>query len=109
MLDSDGRSTFYSKGDEIHTLGSLTRDPVACGTEHTEPTDVNDNGEVVGISNCRAFIWNETFGLKDLNSLVDDTAAGWLLYSANGINESGQIVGEGRRNGETRAFVLTPK
>jgi len=43
----------------------------------------------------------------DLNSLIDSTS-GWTLKTAQGINDNGQIVGEGIHNGYIRAFLLTP-
>jgi hypothetical protein len=43
----------------------------------------------------------------DLNLLIDPTT-GWVLNEASGINESGQIVGWGLHNGQTRAFLITP-
>jgi probable HAF family extracellular repeat protein len=33
---------------------------------------------------------------------------GWVVTEARDINESGQIVGTGWRNGEQRGFLLTP-
>ncbi len=47
------------------------------------------------------------------NAAIDLTAAlppgsGWVLCSANGINDAGQIVGIGRINGNKHAFLLTP-
>jgi probable HAF family extracellular repeat protein len=44
----------------------------------------------------------------DLNNLVDPST-GWVLESADGINDSGQIVGYGvNPSGQTHAFLLTP-
>ena len=56
-----------------------------------------------------AFVYdNEKGTMIDLNSLVD-SAAGWTLVLAGGINNSGQIVGYGTTpDGNTRAFLLTP-
>jgi hypothetical protein len=42
-------------------------------------------------------------GLRDLNTLLP-VGSGWTLAVANGINDSGQIVG----NGNNGAFLLTP-
>jgi probable HAF family extracellular repeat protein len=33
--------------------------------------------------------------------------SGWVLIQARGINDGGQIVGQGLRNGQQRAFRLT--
>jgi uncharacterized protein (TIGR03437 family) len=45
--------------------------------------------------------------MQDLNTLIPaDT--GWILSLASGINDSGQIVGNGAINGVSHAFLLTP-
>ena len=73
---------------------------------------VNDDGCIVGWSQRavgfhHAFLWTPTRGMEDLNDLIDPTA-GWELYEANDINDSGQIVGQGRHDGLIRAFLLSP-
>jgi hypothetical protein len=45
--------------------------------------------------------------LQDLNNQVTNLD-GWVLQTAESINDSGQIVGYGTRDGNTRAFLLTP-
>jgi probable HAF family extracellular repeat protein len=45
--------------------------------------------------------------MQDLNDLIP-AKAGWVLTDARGINDRGQIVGNGERNGQERAFLLTP-
>jgi len=72
---------------------------------------INDYGQVIGDSNTadgqgRAFFWDKTSGISDLNNLV--SAPDWILYEASDINNAGQIVGRGVYNGQTRAFLLTP-
>ena len=45
----------------------------------------------------------------DLNTLMGSGGAGWRLLIATGVNEQGQIVGQGRNAaGRLRGFVLTP-
>ena len=44
--------------------------------------------------------------MVDLNHLISP-ASGWVLTSANGLNDSGSIVGTGLVNGQQRAFLLT--
>ncbi|MGA2336194.1 MAG: hypothetical protein ABSG08_12525 [Terriglobales bacterium] len=56
----------------------------------------------------RPFIWTQRSGMQDLNTLIPGTS-GWVLNSATGINNWGQIVGSGMLNGEQRGFLLTPK
>jgi len=75
---------------------------------------VNSRAEVVGkafslgqLSNPRAFYWSSSAGMVDLSTLTEVVAGGWsVLLGANGINDAGQVVGWGVRNGQTRAFLL---
>jgi probable HAF family extracellular repeat protein len=47
--------------------------------------------------------------MLDLNKLIPPNS-GWELDVANGINDAGEIVGYGTRNGTNlRAFLLTPQ
>lgn len=45
--------------------------------------------------------------MQDLNDTLPANS-GWVLESASGINDRGQIVGTGLHHGLRRAFVLTP-
>jgi probable HAF family extracellular repeat protein len=79
--------------------------------------DINESDQVVGSStlfevvNTRlvprtshAFIW-ENGTMTDLNDLIP-TNTGWVLVSATAINDNGDIVGLGIKNGVTRGYVL---
>jgi probable HAF family extracellular repeat protein len=73
---------------------------------------INESGWIVGTSwvigeGQRAFVRTEAGEVLNLNERVRQ-APGWILQHANDINESGVIVGYGRANGRTRAFLLTP-
>jgi probable HAF family extracellular repeat protein len=72
---------------------------------------INDSGIIVGqatFSNTyHAFIYSGG-KMKDLNTLITP-GSGWTLLSANGINNAGQIVGDGTHNGKARAYLLTPQ
>ena len=57
------------------------------------------------LSDTRAALWRDGVAI-DLNSRI--TASGWLLVSATGINDVGQIVGTALRGGVRRAYLLTP-
>jgi probable HAF family extracellular repeat protein len=46
--------------------------------------------------------------MKDLNKLIP-AGSGWVLGTASGINDAGQIVGYGTLNNQQRAFLLTPQ
>ncbi len=72
--------------------------------------DVNNADQVVGdatfAGNSVAFLWQNDV-MADLNTLIPSTS-GWLLDNARSINERGEIVGQGYRAGQTRAFLLKP-
>lgn len=78
---------------------------------------INDAGQVVGLAYTRkgqpgsvwpghAFLW-QNGKMTDLNQLIP-TKSAWELQYASDINNRGQIVGTGKRDGEERAFLLTP-
>jgi probable HAF family extracellular repeat protein len=77
---------------------------------------MNDRGQVVGRSGlaadnitAHAFLWTATEGMQDLNKFLHPHSR-WVLTAATAINNVGQIVGWGTKNGkEERAFLLTPK
>ena len=46
--------------------------------------------------------------MRDLDLEVAP-GSGWVLVSANGVNDAGQIVGSGTLNGAQRGFLLTPR
>jgi hypothetical protein len=62
----------------------------------------NSNGSLLAHA-----IYSDGGPLLDLNSLIAPNS-GWVLQSATGISDSGQIVGYGTYKGERRGFVLTP-
>jgi probable HAF family extracellular repeat protein len=83
---------------------------------NSEALAVNSSGVIVGWSSTdaldtlslrRAFIFRNNT-LLDLNTLLSPIVTGWVLLRADGINNQGQIVGEGLQNGVPRLFVLTP-
>ena len=91
--------------------GSLTDLGTISGpTSTTWGFAINNLGVVVGQSTFQntyhAFVYSAG-KMKDLNKLIA-AGSGWLLLSANGINDAGQIVGEGMLNGKQHGFLLTP-
>jgi probable HAF family extracellular repeat protein len=97
-------AVLWPAGGDIVSLGSLG------GTE-SSARDINNHGQVVGYAKnasgeYRAFLW-EGSEMVDLNTLLP-AESGWVLLSANAINDAGQIAGEGIYQNERRAFLLTP-
>jgi probable HAF family extracellular repeat protein len=71
---------------------------------------INASDEIVGYSwlangGQHAFLYYQGTML-DLNSLIPSNS-GWELLQAYGINDSGQITGEGLYNGQLSAFLMT--
>ncbi len=93
QLDAGGNVT--SRTD----LGEL-------GGGYSTANAINNAGQVVGVSDARAFLW-EQGAMMDLNTLLPPGSA-WTLTRADGINDAGQIVGQGWINGQRHAFLLTP-
>jgi probable HAF family extracellular repeat protein len=55
------------------------------------------------------FLYNGGPSFIDLNTVLEPTSgAGWTLEVATDINDFGQIVGIGRRDGVAHGFLLTP-
>jgi len=74
--------------------GKMTDIGVLPGDTLSEALDVNDQGQVVGVSipSFHAFIY-ENNQLRDLNVLMPKGSP-LLLIGANGINERGEITGQ---------------
>jgi len=76
---------------------------------------VNNSGVIVGWSGIdaqdtirHAFIYRNNT-MIDLNTLLAAPATGWVLLRADGINDQGQIFGQGLQLGVPRLFILTPQ
>jgi len=107
--DTTQHAFLWSEGAAMVDLGVLP------GHISSQARAVNNHHQVVGLStppgflgffNSRAFVW-ENGVMTDLNTSAT-AAAGWLLGAALGINDAGQIVGYGFRNGTLtqHAFLL---
>jgi probable HAF family extracellular repeat protein len=130
VTTADGFYTYHAfyrdpKFGSMKDLGTLSSDPLS----ESLATGINNSAhDVVGYSDVdlsknpawvwsqHATIWESGGPPTDLNLLVDPKQAVsancptcWELTSANGINDLGQIVGEGIYNGDRHAFLLTPK
>lgn len=86
------------------------------GLRHSRANDVNQRGAVVGHASGfygfptlegAAVLW-ERGEAVDLNQRIP-VDSGWVLRSAEAIDEAGRIVGLGTLGGQTRAFLLTAR
>lgn len=115
-------------GNQMTDLGTPTGYSVSIGS------GLNNRGEAVGHcfdeGSVKAFLRDHVGGknplrryldrdmehafvyqggkMQDLNDLIPRDAD-WTLESARGINDRGQIVGQGLHGGQERAFLLTPR
>jgi len=87
----------------------------ALGEGYSYGLAINNLGQVVGYSTLtpldleyeqHAFLYTDG-RMLDLNTLIDPDS-GWILLEATGINDAGQIVGNGLFDGQYHAFLLTP-
>jgi hypothetical protein len=60
-----------------------------------------------GDTTGHAFFVDATGPMQDLNNLIAP-GSGWVLGNASGINDLGQISGDGLIGGQGHAFLLTP-
>ena len=99
-----------------HTDGVGLQDLHTIGTGSSLAADINDAGAVVGYlfpsgaTKPRAFLYTDDGGMVDLNTLIEP-GSGWVLNVAWGINNAGEIVGQGTYGTEVspRGFKLTPR
>ncbi len=106
--DGSGQAFLFS-GGTVQNLGNVS-------PQHTYAlaNAINNAGDIVGFSSPsffsssgeQAFIFSAGV-MQNLNSLIPSNS-GWVLTRAVDINDAGQIVGNGFKNGQPRAFLLTP-
>ena len=88
-------------------LGTLASRPSSTATA------VSPTGLIVGFASNenttlpRAVLFRPGTAPLDLNTMIP-ADSGWTLQAAYGVNDAGQVVGEGQLNGMARAFLLTP-
>jgi len=92
-------------------IGALMTDLGTLGGASSFAYAINNDGTIVGYSwlsdgETHAFVYFNGIML-DLNSLIP-SGSGWDLLEAYGINNAGQIVGEGLLNRQSHAFLLDP-
>jgi probable HAF family extracellular repeat protein len=95
----------FTYDTSMHDLGTL-------GGTFASGNAINDSGQVAGASNTsggdsHAFVYDSVHGMVDLNTLINPSS-GWILEHGFGINNLGQITGDGMIGEEIHAFLLTP-
>ena len=127
--NTDGHATLWQNGNarDIGTLPgmnmstgtALNNRGQAVGTSSGEPKSSLSlflsylrrlrglNAVTGGRSQESAWVYRDG-KMSDLNALIP-RRSGWTLETATGINDRGQIVGKGLRDGHERAFLLTPR
>ena len=92
----------YDNGT-MQNLGTL-------GGSYSYATAINNNGQIVGDAATASgdeHVFLYTNGtVQDLNSLIAPSS-GWVLDQATGINDAGQIVGNGMFNRQNHAFLYS--
>lgn len=124
------KAPFSTKDHGYYNLKVLGHGTADAGTESVA-YGISANGVIVGMSRLkvggsqvwRAFVLSNVgnpgsqnpMNLNDNTSLfvngqwVTAASQGWTLVSAERINRVGWIAGYGTKNGQTRAFVLSPR
>ncbi len=100
-----GHAWLWREGGGRTDLGTLP------GDFGSSALAINNAGQIVGSSNrgfafIRAVRWSDGV-IVNLNDLIP-ADSGWVLREATGINDRGQIVGQGLIGGQLHAFLLTP-
>jgi probable HAF family extracellular repeat protein len=100
---------FLEAGNGMVNLGTLD------GDSESNPTGINSHNEVVGESfvgsSYRGFLYSSSFGMLELNALIDGLPVNYRNISVSPlkINDSGTISGSIRlEDFTTQAFVLMP-
>lgn len=89
----------------------LMRDLGTLGGTFSDSGGINNRAQIVGTATVasgqqHAYIFSKG-KMNDLNELIP-ASSGWTLIAATGINDAGEIVGNGTINGHAHAFLLTP-
>lgn len=101
--DQGPTHAFYYAGSGMVDLGTL-------GGSNSVARAINSSSVAVGESeladgSTHAFIYSGGV-MQDLNTAAP--VAGWEFLTANAINNAGSIVGQGRNQGQLKAYILSP-
>ncbi|MBL8065201.1 MAG: PEP-CTERM sorting domain-containing protein [Chthonomonadaceae bacterium] len=105
------RHSFYRTPDGVIT--ELI--PFQGGSEDNLAWDVNSQMQIVGNIGVQGgpdpsggYVWDPVQGMRNLNTSMDASGAGYWVFGAYGINDRGQICGGAIKNGQIRAVRLDP-
>lgn len=93
-------------GSDLDSLAGVGGNSIALAI-NTAGVVVGQSDPAVAGSGQRAFVYDATMTMRDLNDLISPNS-GWTLTVARGINDLGQVTGEGLISGQTHGFLLTP-
>lgn len=82
----------------------------ALADSYSTPISINDKGEVIGNGSAaigNAFYYSASTGTVSLDSLLPANS-GWVLNTAESLNERGQIVASGTFDGLSATALLSP-
>jgi probable HAF family extracellular repeat protein len=108
-----GKPAIFNKDNTVTYL-----DVASLGMTEGQALDINEDGVIVGKAGGfddegnqlgTAFVYMDNTMFDVANLLDPASGQGWSqFFEAAGINDLGQIVGEGVYNGQITGFVMTP-
>ncbi|MCC6909132.1 MAG: DUF3466 family protein [Phycisphaerales bacterium] len=112
-INNGGRIVGYSENAQdrarafVYTNNQMYNLGVLPGETTSYADAINNKNQIVGRSGGDIATIYQPTGPKNLNDFIAPNS-GWNLRRAQDINDSGQIVGLAYKNGQNRAFLLTP-
>lgn len=97
----------YDRHAFLYADGVLTDLDGRTSPSYSIANDINNLGQVVGVSDALGAFLYQGDGLQSLNAMIDPSG-GWYLENAHSVNELGQIAVTGRKDGQYYALRLDP-
>jgi probable HAF family extracellular repeat protein len=104
--DSNGRTSAF-----VYADGEMRRIDATFSSRNLQPSAIDNAGTVVGDyapsagGETRAFVTGDEGWAEDLGDRLP-AGSGWTLITARGVNELGQIIGFGTKDGRYDGYVL---